>query len=141
VRLELERGRGDVTLVTACVRPRSLERGDRPVVAWRPSLIPPLRGPRSVVVFPHRARSLAVVLPRRAACRRGAPALPRSILAPALQFSRRVALARALTQRGEDEAIGEGSWRSLRELVGAVLAELRPAPDRKGLREEGRYNG
>ena len=138
-RLGHERGKGGVTpVVTACVRPgRAVERRDRPVVAWRPLLAPPLRSPRSVVSFPHRARSLAVVLPRHAHRSRGGPTSPRSILAPALQRSRRAALAPA--QRGNDEAICEDSWRSLRELVGAVLAELRPAPDRKGLHKEGRY--
>jgi hypothetical protein len=140
-RLEFERGKGGVTpVVTACVRPgRAVERRDRPVVVWRPILAPSLGGPRSVVSFPHCARNLAVVLPRRAPCRWGGPASPRSILAPALQCSSRAAVTRVLTRRGKDEAIGEDSWRSLRELVGAVLGELRPAPDRKALREEGRY--
>jgi hypothetical protein len=140
-RLELECGKGGVAAVTACVRPgRSVERGDRPVAALRPILGPPPRGPRSLVSFPNRANGRAVVLSRRVGCRRGPkPASPRSILVAALQSSRRAALTRALWQGGKAEAVGEGSWRSLRELVGAVLAELRPALDRKGLREKG-YN-
>ena len=139
-RLGREHRKGVTPVVMACVRPgRAVERRDRPVVAWRPILAPPLGAPRSVVSFHHRARSPAVVLPRRAPGSRAGPGSPRSILAPALQCSRRAALARVRTQRGKDQAIGEDSWRSLRELVGAVLAELRPAPDRKGPREEGRY--
>jgi hypothetical protein len=144
--LGLGRGKSGATpAVAGCVRPcRPSERRDRAVVAWRPVFAAQSRVPRSVVSFPNRARSLPVVLPRRTGWGHGAgPASPRSILAATLsRASRRAALPPLLAQRGEGEAMrSEDSWRSLRELVGAVLAELRPALDREGPRQEGRYNG
>jgi hypothetical protein len=143
VRLGLERGKGGATpAVAACVRPRRpSERCDQPAVAWRPIFAALSSVPRAIVSFPNRARGLPVVLPHRTGWGRGlGPASPRSILAATLlPASRQVALAPALAQRGRVQS--EDSWRSLRELVGAVLAELRPAPDRQGPRQEGRYNG
>jgi hypothetical protein len=137
-RLELERAKSGATpAVAGCVRPcRPSERRDRAVVAWRPVFAALSSVPRSIVSFPNRARSL-LVLPRRTGWGRGAgPASPRSILAATLsQASRRAAFAPLLAQPGGGEAMrGEDSWRSLRELVGAVLAEVRPALDREGPR-------
>ena len=146
-RLGFGRGKsgGTTPAVAGCVRPcRPSERRDRAVVAWRPDFAAKLHLPRSIVSFPNRALSLPVVLPRRAGWGRGAgPASPRSILAATLsQASRRAALPPLLAQRCEGEAMrSENSWRSLRELVGAVLAELRPALDRQGPRQEDRYKG
>ena len=146
VRLGLRRGKcGTTPAVAECVRPgRPRERRDRPVVAGRPVFAVLSTAPRSIVSFPNRARSLPVVLPRLTGWGRGAgPASPRSILAESLlRASRRSPFAPLVAQPGEGEAMrSEDSWRSLRELVGAVLAELRPALDRQGPRQEDRYKG
>ena len=145
-RLGLRRGKGGTTpAVAECVRPgRPSERRDRAVVAWRPVFAVLSSDPRSIVSFPNRARSLPVVLARRTGWGRGAAsASPRSILAASLlRASRPSPFAPLAAQRGKGEAMrSEDSWRSLRELVGAVLAELRPALDRQGPRQEDRYKG